>query len=531
MKTSNSRKAFNATVAMLMIGCLYIFSGIHCKKAVLSRVIGDYRFFDKTLVVENGIFSHNVDAFTNPVSKEIDETWIDNIIGQLKMADVRDRFTGRIGQQVGLPVWNRSLVFTGGDKMKTVITPLYNPAGKVSGAIFSFFGKNGFDARILPREMIGLFRDTIRSLSVVGRSTLSGLFSYFDAPGKNDPSVINHILGDDKPGYVNTDNVSNIAYTVCWYVPVLVYAPSTVVFQRQCHTEVFWGTYSEWDYFYDNGWMFIEEQEGYYETYDQDEIEKGQDNAWERNSIDTTGFPNVCVESIVKKIAGNPKYDWGNLFGQTFADAFGFRNHGGLINIKFRVADLLRGDPYREGNTQSQNHNHLIELKTDMVKNASELYVANIIIHEMYHVYMNQMLIEHGINDSTILNDFGATFDAYCNFVWSQTGRPLFDLNQHDYVIASLLNNSMNMLKEFDGARQPDSYYWMVAWGGLQTNDLWGHYQQYPMQHESDRNCYVATFDFALTRLRIDSINNIRDAERTTTTDARSNKHNQGCYQ
>jgi hypothetical protein len=539
-------------VTPLMIVCFIsamLFNA--CKHDVVppSRGLVNDDFFKTDIIVQNGKLIASATAFDNPVSpdlknpdwKEQNESWVKQAIEGLKTFEERDRYVARIKKNVGQPVWNESLVFIGGDGRQTVLTPLYTATAKVNGAIIGSFGENGeFNAQILSRDFaMKHLRDTARNIRNINKSTLRNLFLYFQTKG-NSGNVIQAETSttpvDQSPG-ITVGNLEFV-YTVCYYVPILVYAPSTVVFQKQCHQEVFWGTLSEWDYYYENG-DFISRDDGYYVSYDENEIEKGLENIWERLHIDTIAINNnPCLTRLVRGIMGNATNDWAKMVKNFFTSSFGYPDLSQAHNVSFKVASL-GSTIVAVTKTGNYSYNSEITVNSDMFSGCSDLFAANTVIHEFTHALMQQMLAMHNIGDSIQRSNFDTCFNMYIDWLYGETAEYKFNgnLGNHEYMAGQLVDIMAAALAEFDNNTRDAEYYWNLSWCGLDGTKTWKYYEQHPMTSESQKNHSEYwqvphwNWSYALTADRMAAINAIIYDEKEHRSGSESPLHNwANCY-
>ncbi len=522
MKAKNIFTGSLYSIFVAIIGVSFLLSS--CKKQDVGIGVSSSKFFNKNIILNNGKLVESAAAFKKPVSKEIDESQIDKTILHLQILNHRDNFVDKICKSIGLPVWNQSLVFMGEDGFQTTITPIYNTGtAKVSGAVFGFVDKAGkFNTRIFARDVSAKFSDTARTIREVTKSTLNNLFGYFDRWAAVTPE---NIVSSKAPVDVLSDNIVPIVYDVCWYVLVDVYGQGTGVFQKQCHKEVFWGTMSEWDYYYNNGMDFIDPDSGY-ESYDEEEIEKAEENNWETRHIDTVEIAaNPCLTSLVRNLMNNKQLDFAGIVKTMYGDAFGYSDYIPPFNLHITTVDNLPADV--AASTRSSNYNSYMNINQNVFKNCSDLYAAATVIHEFIHAYMGNMDIVTGLGDSTVWNDFPSCFYAYQQTIYNQTGNYKLEPGNHEYMAAYLTGIMAHVLAEYDNNRHDYEYYWALSWGGLEETSVWKNYVAHPMKSEAEKG----DFDFALTSDRIENIRTINHNEFEGNYLSLGKKHNSHhCY-
>lgn len=466
-----------------------------------------------------------------------DEIWVNKTITELKKLNEKDKYVTKVKQKVGLPIWNRSLVFVGGDSTKTVITPIYDTAKKiVKGAIFSFHGSQ-FNCRVVPRSIVNSFRDTARSVNSVSKESIKAIFSYFDTQKAN--YVYNDLISGVNKIKVSEDNVittGEIQYIYCYYILVSSYN-SGGVFQRQCVAQTYWGSYQDWDYYYSD----YDNQEGYYDSFSEEEIQKAEENWWEKDAIDTIGL-NECLRKIIGKLMLNNTNDIGKVVNR-----FTFEPHKykmqlfDELDLNFKVVPNI--DSAAAITTQyGTGYRQYIEINQSIFDKCTDLYAAHTIMHEILHAYMNTMIIRARSPFSNppqwtdiSLQSYPDAFRTFVDYVTNgiTSPRQIAEEYQHDYMANHLITVIADALAEYDGYKLDYEYYWCLAWGGLDGSDTWKKYMQTPELTEHNPNDNIPKpFKYALTRERLEKIKKINFAEQEGLPEAKGVKHdiNNNCY-
>jgi hypothetical protein len=170
-------------------------------------------------------------------------------------------------------------------------------------------------------------------------------------------------------------------------------------------------------------------------------------------------------------------------------------------NLGFKVgplADTLNG--LTQYNASYSNSKVLIIINTNHVDDRYALDVARTFIHEAYHAYITQILIEHGgpfgifVTRSDFNKDLNQIFDAYIDYGVdiqrtdaSKRGVVFNDNDAQHAIMAQEIDKIATGVKQYVEAKYPNivnnpnitfDNYRAVAWSGLQSTNAfkntWG---------------------------------------------------------
>lgn len=519
----------------LIVVSLVILSFSSCMKKMDAILISDKElFFDKTFNINNRTDKENGAIKAFGLVHGDNMAFIENAISELKKLELNDKFVSKVKKHVGLPIWGESIVIKGGDSASVLITPIYDTStNKVTGAIFSIKEPDGdFNFRILPRKMVKKGSDTSTTLKHVSKNALNAIFSKLD----ESKSVLkgHEVFSSTIGGEVIHDNIVHIVYEICWQTVVYspAYPSAGVYSTTHCTSHVFWGTYSEWDYYYGLGYAFVEP--GYYESYDENEIAKARENNWERDRVDTTGL-NDCLKALIGRLMSNNSNDMGKIMRRFMYEPLGYDLiQLDELNLAFKVKPVLNA----AAETVTINpYNQRIDVNAQVFGKCSDLYAIQTIMHESIHALMNT-LIQRAIASSNNagfwidvpLKPYPEVFDRYIDYLY--IGINIDSLQrageyQHDFMANHLVSLMSDALAEFDNFQQEDEYYWNLCWGGLYKTDSWKRFDASPALDDNDKR----GFKYALTRERMDRIKQIDFNEQDDNVNAKGRKHNtNNCY-
>lgn len=165
------------------------------------------------------------------------------------------------------------------------------------------------------------------------------------------------------------------------------------------------------------------------------------------SEIDTTTVEGKKFKCIYEKLTNSPQ------FKRLFLDVFGDNSKR---NVKFKIEDLPgNNNGGVVGNTSIVGfnpNNNLIKIDSDMLFNGTNFQVAQIILHEIIHAFLNVKLADPqiGITIPTLNNtDFAGTVNAYYNGF-------LGDQDQHDFIYEYLLPSIKTVFSESNLATPQD---------------------------------------------------------------------------
>lgn len=456
---------------------------------------------------------------------------INKTIAHLKQLDKRDNFVGRVKNKLGLPDWNKSIVTVGGDGIPTTITPVFD-TGKniITGVIFGFHENNKFNARVFPRRFAKKIKDFGgKNTKHISKQTIELLFKTLEN------AIIAKSSGNEP---VNSaypqEMLTEVIYWRCWQVTYTDPSCNCPHVVYQCHKEVFWGSWEYWDFYAPNDPEIQYSSGGYYESYQPEEIERGQENKWEKERIDTSGL-NDCLKKVLNGLIMNDTSDIGRTLRR-----FNYEPHkASFINfdeldLEFGIIDSSNAAAHTI--TLSQ-YAYRIEFNKQIFEKCTDLYAAETLMHEALHAMMTSLILRARAQFSNppqwsdvFTMSYPQVFDTYVTYIYQgmtddTASKP--SLEQHDYMANHLVNTIANALAEYDGHRLDQEYYWSLSWGGLFQSATWQRYNANP----EPANATISAFKYPLTRARMDKIKNVDYNEQEGNVNAKSVKHNVGgCY-
>jgi len=257
--------------------------------------------------------------------------------------------------------------------------------------------------------------------------------------------------------------------------------------------------------------------------------DKAKINYWQNNNLDTTGLDS-CRRAILRKVMtalrlGNPV----GILLTKLSNAVGLPNLLDKFKIDFRVKPLVRDhastgfDAY---DPATGIFHATITLDSATVSTATDLFIANTLIHEMVHAYM--LYIRHQFDNGTTtaqlnLLPYNTIFDAYIDTFRVRTvaHSPLTNLGaafHHNYMTDRVLDFFASTLANYNNNAIADTrYYWYMAWSGLArpqvrtwnyhwpNRDINGDYI-WPPANPAPSEDSTRGLKYALTLSRIDSI-------------------------
>jgi hypothetical protein len=187
-----------------------------------------------------------------------------------------------------------------------------------------------------------------------------------------------------------------------------------------------------------------------------------------------------------------------------------------------------------------------IRINPTYLAKATELSMTRTIIHEITHAYLKLIFHTYLYNFSasqinslsldTLFNHYIDTLKALHTrngvTAWS-SGNPQFD---HNFMANKMISHFAAVLEKIDQSRLTNKrYYWFLSWGGLVKTDVWKHYwPNYPTSPASgavSHDSITQGFQYALTALRLDSMNSAIGHEQEGDPMALGLKKNpSGCY-
>ncbi len=273
-------------------------------------------------------------------------------------------------------------------------------------------------------------------------------------------------------------------------------------------------------------------------------------NYWRANNVDTIGLDSCrrrLLNKLINAIGGSPI---GNMLAK-LDKALGIPNTVDKFNIRFLTKPLVNKnattmDAIYNGNSSTFSATILLDSATS--KNATDIFIATILFHEVIHAYM--LFIWKKLNPGTTPQQLqgllhGQVFNAYVDSLRirdslnpnaGQSGMPSL---QHNYMADHLLQFIANTIKLFDNnPTTPDRYYWYLAWAGLTWKQVrvwnyhWPNCPLWPPANPAPSDDSTRGLKYALTEVRIDTIFSwVLDNEEKSLPGAKGRKPTAGgCY-
>ncbi len=286
---------------------------------------------------------------------------------------------------------------------------------------------------------------------------------------------------------------------------------------------------------------------------------------WLRDNIDTVKLDS-CRRIILNRLLNT---NGQNLLGKLLTKSDKATDQETYLedfNIKYISSDTFSATSNTLGEFSQQVYDPntgrfvaYVNLNNKKMNTATDIMVANVIIHETIHAYMAFILSRLNDNKPNSLTPeqiaslgFSEIFSSYVDTLVrrdSIIGIDYNDINNddqydHNYMTNNIINRMSDVLKEFDNNRLSnilgsntagDEYYWTLTWGGLYWTETfkncWFNYPSTPIVNaavnEDDKN----GLKYALTSQRLININNRDRNETLGNADSKGNKPiSGGCY-
>ena len=271
---------------------------------------------------------------------------------------------------------------------------------------------------------------------------------------------------------------------------------------------------------------------------------------WKNNNVDSSGLDS-CRKQLLNKLISSLGTSPMGIFLSKLDKALGIPNGIDKFNLHFITRPLANHNAFTEHATYD-NVSH--EFEADIVldsatsKNATDIFIATNLIHEITHAYM--LFIYKKLNAGATPQQMSAlgydqVFNAYVDTLRirdSLNPRLLLletEAVQHNYMADHLLDFIAGVVKQFDNnSNTPDRYYWYLAWAGLTRKQVqtwkshWPNYPTWPPANPAPVDDSTRGLKYALTQSRIDSIfNKVLDNEEKSLPGAKGKKPVAGgCY-
>jgi len=265
-------------------------------------------------------------------------------------------------------------------------------------------------------------------------------------------------------------------------------------------------------------------------------------------NIDTTGL-DTCVRKVLDKlIMGNNPL--GKLLGKMDRSILKTSNVE-KFKIKFGVANF-GGDT--SGVTTSGTMNSgvwydTIYLDQGVVDSATEIGVAQVIIHEAVHAYLKSILNRYANSSFNAAQIKAMSIDTLFNkYIDSMTAINTRNglvqwihadpQKQHNFMADHMISAFAESLKAVDNGRNSDEFYWLMGWVGLKLtrtiNFYWPNYSDptdWPPTNPAPSNDSTWNLKYALTQARLDSMRKFNSREFYSPSKAKGRpKQLGGCY-
>lgn len=267
---------------------------------------------------------------------------------------------------------------------------------------------------------------------------------------------------------------------------------------------------------------YISQGYRHFETWEMSSADLSRISNWKNNNIDTIGLDS-CARKIIDKLI-----DGDNLIGRILAKMDNARPHRTDIE-KYKLTILV--DSVGSGNTAEAGGGTLypgsgyfvdtIRVNPAFLKRASELAIAQSILHEIIHSYLAAIFTRYSYGGYTISQiqsmSIDSLFSEYVDTLISfhtaldlqnwQNNNPQYD---HNFMADKLLERMASALSHVDGFRNSQEYYWELAWAGLHQTKTWqfyhNNYPGWPPSNPAPSNDSTWGLKYAFTTARIDSI-------------------------
>ncbi|MGB4776182.1 MAG: hypothetical protein WBP45_13485 [Daejeonella sp.] len=276
-------------------------------------------------------------------------------------------------------------------------------------------------------------------------------------------------------------------------------------------------------------------------------------NYWKANNIDKSGL-DTCTKKILEKIAENLKFD--DVLGRILTKLD--RSIGEPNNLeKFNVAIKIEQTGQSSGQAKNFNYNYTtqvfscdIVLDSLMLVEATDVQIAQTLIHEMIHAYMKSLLkrVRAGVTFDQIKQmGYDSVFNEYIDTLVARDKRTLVTIEQdrqydHNYMTNKLIEILASAIEKFDNSAQTNKRnYWYLSWGGLQRTRVWQKYwpniidpdvtKRWPPLYPAPSEDSTQGLKYAFTLQRLDTMYHVLRNEETGSPSAIGKKRIPGgCY-
>jgi len=214
---------------------------------------------------------------------------------------------------------------------------------------------------------------------------------------------------------------------------------------------------------------------------------------WEEEHIITDDLPE-CLIDIIDALKSNQTND--------IAGVLRFFDDNLLeIDIEYRLVDSISNCNNGIYNIfESSNSHAVIDLSEEKLKKATDIYIANLILHETLHAYMSTLILN--LDEDIIFTDYQTReeflnsllindkFKYFYQLVQGGSSNPLNRDDypgeyQHDFMTQNFLRPMFEAVQEYhNDTSVSQRYYWELAWSGLNSTDCWTFYENNPEEND-----------------------------------------------
>ncbi|MBN8687604.1 MAG: hypothetical protein J0M10_11305 [Chitinophagales bacterium] len=278
--------------------------------------------------------------------------------------------------------------------------------------------------------------------------------------------------------------------------------------------------------------------------------EQNKIDVWRNNNIDTLGIDS-CRRQLLKKLIDVLPSSPLGAFLTKLDKAVGLPTSVDKFYLHFFTRPLLGQNAFTDHASYDPvtNEFHVdITLDSTTALVSTDIFVANVLLHEIIHAYMAYIWrkLNSGASIATISAlTQGTVFEAYIDTLKKRDplnptmNQWLLESFQHNYMADQVLKYMADIIKLFhNNPNTPDRYYWYLSWAGLTRKSIktwhyhWPNYPNWPPSNPAPIDDSTRGLKYALTLLRIDTLyNKVLYDEEYSTLNARGRRPvSGGCY-
>jgi hypothetical protein len=189
----------------------------------------------------------------------------------------------------------------------------------------------------------------------------------------------------------------------------------------------------------------------------------------EEDKIITDNLNNPCVVNILKELQKKdtknaivPDLTGVSHLSQTILDLFDTSTNDNLTFEIKQLGSTSAGE--RNAQTTNVTGGWKITLDTDLVKNGTQLFMAKTLIHESMHAFIKYNLKTN--RTSNLATDLNALYQKF------KSQNNSSNLTHHEFM-SQYVEALSYSLAAYDNHQQPNVYYKMLSWGGLETSTVY----------------------------------------------------------